>query len=273
MRTFLKERKPKYVLLHCNFINAFIGTTTRNKDANDKSSHVLHNGPLRTRRKCQWYFFLCGSENATEFSDFFFPLLKNLCLVQLDQCCFATLHNFSVVRRWLDIEMRLASFFLMVPLLPPQARRRTVLSSMENRSMVDQQISYLDLQHCATAVDVGARQTAAQLLSVSIANNSNYRQAVRPHERCLHQSSPISCSDGGCSVSLLQHCHSYSAQDDSGWTALQKLVRQITANILSAIFIEESDAVSTEYLLGLFKSLGCFHEAQQELERIQVFCA
>lgn len=51
--------------------------------------------------------------------------------------------------------MRLAKFFLVVPLLPPQARRSFVLSSIENPSMVDQQISYFDLQHCAAAVASG----------------------------------------------------------------------------------------------------------------------
>lgn len=103
---------------------------------------------------------------------------------------------------------------------------------------------------------VGAQGTAAQLLAVSIANNSNYRQAVKPHEQCPHQSWPISCCDGVCSVSLLQHCHSCSAQDDGGRTALQKLIKAITDNILIAIFIEESDTVCTVCLWGFSRASG-----------------
>lgn len=80
---------------------------------------------------------------------------------------------------------------------------------------------------------VGAQGTAAQLLAVSVANNSNYRQAVKPHEQCPHQSWPISCCDGVCSVSLLQHCHSCAVQHDGGRTALQKLIKAITDNIFN----------------------------------------
>lgn len=122
---------------------------------------------------------------------------------------------------------------------------------------------------------VGAQGTAAQLLAVSVANNSNYRQAVKPHEQCPHQSWPISCCDGVCSVSLLQHCHSCSLQHDGGRTALQKLIKAITDNILIAIFIEESDTICTVCLWGpwFFKSLRCFDEAQQEVEQIQILHA
>lgn len=170
--------------------------------------------------------------------------------------------------------MQLASFFLVVPLLQLQARQHCLEFNGKSYHGWSADFIFWPPALCQ-GCGVGARRTAAQLLSVNVANNSNYRQAVRPHERCPQQSWPISCSDGVCSVSLLQHCQSYSAQDDGGWTALQKLIKQITANILIVIFIKESDAVWTECLLGLwlFKSLWCFHEAQQEVEQIQVLYA
>lgn len=151
------------------------------KKTRSRSSHILYIEPLRIKGKNKWWSCLCGLQWVFEctlwlcFFVFFmlFMIFSNTAHFQ----CFSDLMG-----NWDTVGQLFSSGAIIATTGGKQHCRDFYGKSLWGWSA---DFIFWSPALCPGS-SVWAQTTVAQLLTVSVANNSNYRQAVKPHEQCPH---------------------------------------------------------------------------------------